>query len=351
MRRALALSLALALSPWAAHAQDEASLTGHYYLQGVREVGSELLLREDHRFEWMLAYGALDQLAQGRWQRVGDRVVLTPDRPDAHAPLLRYAGSHAWSAEDERRLAERDADAQRHAALARCPFLEDEAYASSALPIGDTVPREQRLREAEQAATTLQRAIDAFEQRAAAAMATGPGQADAVAAARAARDAYEIAWMALQSARRQAGLPDVDRPEPHLPPQCAMSDPFAGPPSSNGRERLAVHVSDPELGLEPSDLRVRFEFASGAPLELRTEQGWAGAHETRVAHAVSIGWPASDGRPAHTQRFELPPAAVHEITLDARPMLPVPFERMELRIDGEDLVPAEPFDQGRYHRD
>jgi len=41
------------------------------------EVGSELLLRPDGRFEYMLAYGALDELASGCWSRKGDAVTLT----------------------------------------------------------------------------------------------------------------------------------------------------------------------------------------------------------------------------------------------------------------------------------
>ncbi len=35
-------------------------LAGHYILQGVMEVGSELLLKSDGSFEYMLAYGAAD---------------------------------------------------------------------------------------------------------------------------------------------------------------------------------------------------------------------------------------------------------------------------------------------------
>ncbi|TGV77628.1 hypothetical protein EN788_67460, partial [Mesorhizobium sp. M2D.F.Ca.ET.145.01.1.1] len=36
----------------------DAGLAGHYYLRGVMEVGSELLLKKDGSFEFMLAYGA-----------------------------------------------------------------------------------------------------------------------------------------------------------------------------------------------------------------------------------------------------------------------------------------------------
>ncbi|MBG0809550.1 hypothetical protein IY145_09180 [Methylosinus sp. H3A] len=54
----------------------DASLAGQYHLSGVMEVGSELLLRSDGRFDYMLAYGALDELASGCWSREGDVVTL-----------------------------------------------------------------------------------------------------------------------------------------------------------------------------------------------------------------------------------------------------------------------------------
>ena len=60
----------------AACAPADPSLAGHYYLRGVMEVGSELLLHPDGRFEYMLAYGALDELASGCWTRSGTTVTL-----------------------------------------------------------------------------------------------------------------------------------------------------------------------------------------------------------------------------------------------------------------------------------
>ena len=60
----------------AACAPADPSLAGHYDLQGVMEVGSELLLKADGRFEYMLAYGALDELASGCWTRNGGVVTL-----------------------------------------------------------------------------------------------------------------------------------------------------------------------------------------------------------------------------------------------------------------------------------
>jgi hypothetical protein len=54
-------------------AQDVA---GHYVLQGVMEVGSELMLKPDGTFEYMLAYGAADYWAKGSWRKDGDAVIL-----------------------------------------------------------------------------------------------------------------------------------------------------------------------------------------------------------------------------------------------------------------------------------
>lgn len=64
--------------PVSASAADQPapSLPGHYYLQGVTEVGSELLLKKDGKFEWMLAYGNVDQQASGDWRVSGDEVTL-----------------------------------------------------------------------------------------------------------------------------------------------------------------------------------------------------------------------------------------------------------------------------------
>lgn len=52
---------------------------GHYYLNGVMEVGSELLLQPDGKFKWILAYGALDQYAEGTWWKNGNCIGLKPD--------------------------------------------------------------------------------------------------------------------------------------------------------------------------------------------------------------------------------------------------------------------------------
>src|SRR5882762_1843644 len=83
----------LALSACVLSADDVA---GHYVLRGVREVGSELLLKPDGSFEYMLAYGAADYGAKGTWKRDQDFVVLNTTGKEAPPfRLLRSTASKA----------------------------------------------------------------------------------------------------------------------------------------------------------------------------------------------------------------------------------------------------------------
>ena len=60
-----------------ASAESVADVAGHYYLHGVREVGSELLLRPDGRYDWFLSYGASDATSSGIWRLDGTHITLT----------------------------------------------------------------------------------------------------------------------------------------------------------------------------------------------------------------------------------------------------------------------------------
>ncbi len=67
---------------------ERSAVVGHYFLEGVREVGSELLLRADGTFEFMLAYGALDESGSGTWRVEGTTVVLQ-SAGVAHPPSVK----------------------------------------------------------------------------------------------------------------------------------------------------------------------------------------------------------------------------------------------------------------------
>ena len=57
----------------------ERKLAGHYYLEGIMETGSELLLDASNRFQWYFSYGALDLAADGSWRYEAGNVVLLPE--------------------------------------------------------------------------------------------------------------------------------------------------------------------------------------------------------------------------------------------------------------------------------
>ena len=82
-----ALVSLMALAALTARGED---LAGHYILQDVTEVGSELSLKSDGSFEYMLAYGAADYWAKGTWRHENNSVVLnSAGRKEAPFRLLR----------------------------------------------------------------------------------------------------------------------------------------------------------------------------------------------------------------------------------------------------------------------
>ncbi|UKK85300.1 hypothetical protein L7H23_04090 [Sphingopyxis sp. BSN-002] len=72
------LFLALALIAAPAAAQDS-PFVGEYSLVEGPDVGGGLLIRNDGRFQYMLAAGALDERAEGRWEARDDAICLTTE--------------------------------------------------------------------------------------------------------------------------------------------------------------------------------------------------------------------------------------------------------------------------------
>ena len=66
------------------------SLVGRYRLEGDHDAAGELRLRADGRFEYALAYGALDEHAEGQWVRHG-AVVALATKPRPVPPAFRLA--------------------------------------------------------------------------------------------------------------------------------------------------------------------------------------------------------------------------------------------------------------------
>ncbi len=54
----------------------EAGMASVYELRGVMEVGSAIQLHRDGRFQYMMTYGAADEIAEGCWSKSGSTVTL-----------------------------------------------------------------------------------------------------------------------------------------------------------------------------------------------------------------------------------------------------------------------------------
>lgn len=74
--RTLFLAAALIITPAAAQ---PSPFVGDYHLAEGPDVGGGLRIRSDGRFLYMLAAGALDERAEGRWDVRGDTICLTTD--------------------------------------------------------------------------------------------------------------------------------------------------------------------------------------------------------------------------------------------------------------------------------
>ena len=52
------------------------TIPGEYYLQGVMETSSAILLKPDHSFEIYYSYGAVDRQGTGRWKMENNKIIL-----------------------------------------------------------------------------------------------------------------------------------------------------------------------------------------------------------------------------------------------------------------------------------
>lgn len=305
MRKAdtLLAALILPVSTLAAgaHATADTAFVGHYYLSGVMETGSELLLRPDGTFAWFISYGAVDQSAEGTWLRDGDAVVLTARQPDRSAPLFALAGVDAWDADAENRLLGRQHDDATAAWEERCGSAA-EAVTAVVAPLVDDAP------------------------------ATAPVEAPP---------------------------PMVDpAPAPARLPGCAPSDAPAEPVDANnlppdrwqGGIAIAIFAEQNGERMGVSRVTATLTYADGTVAKAETHGGWAFLPRKAGSRAIRLDLSPgfAEGR---ATSLPLPPTeqGVVRIALDARQVIPPAFTTLRLRIDGKALIP-EGFGGGRYTR-
>lgn len=297
---ALLAALILPVSTLAAGAHAataDAAFVGHYYLSGVMETGSELLLRPDGTFAWYISYGAVDQSAEGTWLRDGDAVVLTARQPDRSAPLFALAGVDAWDADAENRVLGRQHDDATAVWEEQCGSAA-EAVTAVVAPLVDD------------------------------ATATAPVEAPA---------------------------PKAD---PAPAPGCAPSDAPTEPadattlPPDRWQGGIAIAVFAEQNGerIGVSRVTATLTYADGAVAKAETRRGWAFLPRKAGSRAIRLDLSAGFAEGRDTS-LPLPPTeqGVVRVALDARQVIPPAFTTLRLRIDGKALIP-DAFGRGRYTR-
>ena len=333
----------------------DTGLVGHYYLAGLRETGSELLLKPDGRFEWMLSYGAVDQFAEGRWTRVGDSVTLLSDMPDKSAPLFTADSQQEWNATAEQHMRNAAYRARQLQVEQQCPLLQVTSVAASpAMLTMDDKPDPQAQARAERARDHAELARAELEQASAAAFATTLDREAKMAGAMAAMQRWDEARAEMRQLYDAAREPAPDLAEPVLPAPCQLppEPPQAMEDQPGTWQRgLAVVVGNPAQGLRLSGVQVTFHYDDGHSEQTTTDTGgWALAPQRASAAVTSLKLElASLDRPATILPIKPLEQGIQPVMIDTRMIAGVPFERMDLRIEGADLV-AGTLNGARYQQ-
>lgn len=336
------------------------AFVGHYYLSGVREVGSELLLKENGRYQWFLSYGAVDQSSDGGWKVVADEIVLTPDPKPAGKKALTLGPTAPWDAGSEL-LAQQTAHREQIAAIrVNCPFLPDETDSpATSMPASVMSPATQaQLDRARKALASEQATRAAYERAGAAAMQPGADQADRHAAARQARLAWDAAHDELLHADSEASLPWRATTEPKLPKPCQLpQEPTSyqvdNIPSAKWIRGVAVIIGDPEVRMRFSGFRVEFIHSDGHIATGVTSNGgraWAALRPGATVSSIRITIPDRNEGVLMTETFAVSNLrdSVQLINFNSAQFTQPAFDELRLKISGKELIG--PRGRGRYSR-
>jgi hypothetical protein len=333
---------------------------GHYYLSGVMETGSELLLREDGTFEWFMSYGAVDQIAKGTWAHEEDAIVLRTASPSTDKPLFTFREVEPWSEAAEDALLRQLQEQAEEQVYARCPFLNaatDVAAAPAiAMDSSGSPPSAEALRADAAKALGVAIAARATAEKLAAAEFAGTGDKDRtpdhVTAAEAMSVWVAARWDAIDAARK-AGLPEPELAPPALPQACTLPAPRSARdiPESQWTGGLGLRVYDMASGQGARDVRVRLHFADGNEIALVTARRGLALLTEKPSSAVVAVDLGADYAPGRDQTIAITPtvSGIIHVTIDAGQIVAPPFETLTLPIAGRALL-FEAMGKGRYER-
>ena len=305
---------------------------GHYYLEGVHEVGSELLLKPGGRYDWYMSYGAMDQFSEGTWRRAGDDIILTVDPRDKRAAIFKLEAREPWNERAEEKAQEPGYKALVAAIYDRCPFLLSQVAMVSSPPMVSLglTPDPGAGAKAE-AADRIEAIARATYERAAA-LAILPG-GDREAKMREANDAM-VAWRtaseAMDNAHVNAQTPSPRVASPKLPEACNI--PAEPNPANIAPEKwirgVAVMVGDPAVEMRFSGITVVFGYADCTVSHgvVTDNGGWAIAPDRKMVKRISLSLRGPDPR---TAWFDIGSMVegVQPVTLDLARLL-IPLSRL-----------------------
>lgn len=331
----------------------DTALVGHYYLSGVMETGSELLLKAEGRFDWYMSYGSVDQIAKGRWGRSGETVTLFADLPTADAPLFRADEVFPWDEAAEREQREYERSEQVELIAARCPW---NVAATSPLWSYDLenpkVASEAQLAKASEAKRIAEAARDEASQIVAkAAMASAND--DARAAADAAMSAYHAAHSEMAQAFHDAGLPEPNIGSPAVPAECQLpaDESYRQIAESEWRRGVGVIIGDPAREMRLSRVEVTFVFGDGHRETTKTRRGGFAFVPVRKGAAVEQIVVALSEPVSRSQTLTIKPLieGLQAVIVDTQQLVEPAFSVMRFTVEGKDLIPQD-MPRGRYSR-
>ena len=332
----------------------DAGLVGHYYLSGMMETGSELLLKADGRFEWYISYGAVDQFARGRWGRDGKTVTLAADLPSADAPLFRADERAEWNEMAESRWRDQIRSRMEDAIALRCPWVSSSVVATSPASFGERPAAGPA--EIAKAAEAKAEAIRARDE-------AGRAIAQAVldTASDAERDSADMAMIrwhdalyAMEQAYSAASLEAPDIGSPPVPEQCKLpqeEDPGVIPREKR-QDGIAIIVGNPAHEIRLSRVEVTFHYSDGHRESTKTGSGgWAFAPIRKGASVdrLELALPEPDTRPATLLPIAPMSEGIQTILVDMEQIVTPPFDVMRLGVEKGVLIPKD-MPRGRYTR-
>ena len=353
-------AVAKSVASIAAPADKNASLAGHYYLSGIREVGSEILLGPDARFQWMLAYGSLDQSASGTWQLDGTTVILTVDRVDPKRPVAKAGPLVPWDIDAENAMRRKALERRQDAVAEKCPFIASVAAMTSA----PTAALNDAERDADKAkafksipkATQIERSTRMRAEAASAAAVSETGsRARVIADAASAMEAWATAQLDLSDLHSRAGLARPEQVRPRLPAECTMPDRVeadSNPAGWSPGRGIRLRFGDEDLS--PGRIAVTFEFARGPSVTVASDRsGYAFmlADPARSWVSTSLVIPTENGLKSGTIVAPAQGKGIQIIIVDERALISMPFDTMRLKVSGRRLVPEGALARGTYSRE